>query len=235
MVGTLIESRGDHRLGPRRGGSLVSMVAHTALVVAVILATTTRTTVASLRPKIDVIHIIAPSNPPLHEPLAARTAALSLPTAPFVATLHVPTVISTEIPAIDFAAAVPPDNFGAARTPVVGNTCRFPCAAGDENDSSRSSVWSGNQLMMQLREKPVPPRYPESLRRAGISGDVLVRFVVDTVGNVDPESIEIITSTHDFFTAAVRESLARLRFNPAQVGIRRVPAAAVMPFHFTLR
>jgi protein TonB len=88
--------------------------------------------------------------------------------------------------------------------------------------------------MMRLIQKPVPPRYPEALRRAGIEGDVVVRFVVDTSGRVDPRSIDVVRSTHDAFTAAVRESLAKLRFAPATVGAHKVSALAIMPFRFRL-
>jgi protein TonB len=88
---------------------------------------------------------------------------------------------------------------------------------------------------MRLAEQPVPPRYPESLRRAGIEGDVVVKFVVDTTGRVDLRSVEIVSSTHDAFTLAVRESLGRLRFQPSVVGERKMNSLAVMPFRFTLR
>jgi periplasmic protein TonB len=89
--------------------------------------------------------------------------------------------------------------------------------------------------MMQLREPPVPPRYPEALRRAGIDGTVVVKFVVDTLGRVDMATVEVLSSSHDLFTIAVRETLAKVRFYPARVGERKVRAAAVMPFHFMLK
>jgi protein TonB len=88
---------------------------------------------------------------------------------------------------------------------------------------------------MQLREQVVAPRYPERLRQAGVEGKVVVKFVVDTLGRVDPATIEIMESTHDLFTAAVRETLARLRFNPATSGSRKVRATAMMPFEFRIR
>jgi protein TonB len=88
---------------------------------------------------------------------------------------------------------------------------------------------------MRLRQQPVPPRYPEALRAAGIDGSVLVKFVVDTTGRVDMTSIEIVSSTHELFTAAVRETLARLRFYPTEVNGKRVRTSAQMPFLFTLQ
>ena len=47
--------------------------------------------------------------------------------------------------------------------------------------------------------------------------------------------VEVTSSSHDLFTAAVRDALPRLRFYPATSGTRKVPAAGIMPFHFTLK
>ena len=55
------------------------------------------------------------------------------------------------------------------------------------------------------------PRYPESLRLAGIEGHVLVQFKVDTLGMVDPASVKFLSSTHDLFSRAVREALVNGR------------------------
>ena len=115
--------------------------------------------------------------------------------------------------------------------------CNGPCSPvrSSVEGNGEAPVWAGNDVAMRLRDRPVPPRYPESLRRAGIDGTVLVRFVVDTAGRVDPGSIEIVRSTHDAFTASVRESVLKLRFFPAVAGKAKVPARAMMPFQFTLR
>ena len=40
------------------------------------------------------------------------------------------------------------------------------------------------------------PAYPETLRTAGITGTVRVRFVVDTTGRAEPSSIRVLESTH---------------------------------------
>jgi protein TonB len=79
------------------------------------------------------------------------------------------------------------------------------------------------------------PRYPESLRQAGLDGRVLVRFIVDTIGKVDMNSVQVLESTHDLFARAVRDALGRFRFKPAEVRGRRIPAMAEMPFEFQMR
>ena len=78
------------------------------------------------------------------------------------------------------------------------------------------------------------PRYPESLRQAGISGRVVIRFVVDTLGSIDMTSVQVLESTHDGFARAVRDVLPRFRFKPSEVGGRRVRSLAEMPFEFTV-
>ena len=62
-----------------------------------------------------------------------------------------------------------------------------------------------------------------------------MRFVVDTTGRVDPASVEVLESSHELFTAAVRETLARLRFVPAEYNGKKASVAAMMPFQFTLK
>lgn len=78
------------------------------------------------------------------------------------------------------------------------------------------------------------PRYPESLRQAGIAGCVLVQFTVDTIGRVDMASLQIVESTHDRFTQAVRDILPAFRFTPASARGRRVPMLAEIPFEFSI-
>lgn len=97
------------------------------------------------------------------------------------------------------------------------------------------ALWSTSDVLMRLLADPVPPRYPEALRRAGVEGEVVVKFLVDTTGRVEMRTVEILRSTHEAFTAAVRETLTRLRFSPAVAGERKTNALAVMPFRFTLR
>ena len=52
---------------------------------------------------------------------------------------------------------------------------------------------------------PGPNRYPEVLRAAGISGRVVLEFVVDTSGHVDASSIKIVSTPYQGFNNAARE------------------------------
>jgi TonB family protein len=79
-----------------------------------------------------------------------------------------------------------------------------------------------------------PPTYPDMLRAAGVDGDVLVQFVVDTTGHADMRTLKILKSTHDLFTAAVRDALAKMEFAPAEVGHKKVKQLLQMPFEFSM-
>jgi TonB family protein len=80
-----------------------------------------------------------------------------------------------------------------------------------------------------------PPRYPLGLERAGIAGDVIAQFVVDTAGRVERGSIVIQQATHGDFAHAVRERLLVLRFVPARMRGRAVRQLVEQRFHFEVR
>lgn len=78
------------------------------------------------------------------------------------------------------------------------------------------------------------PRYPDALRAAKTEGSVLAQFVVGTDGVVDMNTFKVLKTDHDDFTAAVREALATMTFDPAQVKGKTVKQLVQMPFAFRL-
>lgn len=88
-------------------------------------------------------------------------------------------------------------------------------------------------------EKPVQalpggstPRYPDILRQAGVEGEVLAQFVVDTTGRAEMGSFKILKTSHDLFGTAVKNALPGMRFIPAEVGGRKVRQLVQQPFSF---
>jgi protein TonB len=77
-------------------------------------------------------------------------------------------------------------------------------------------------------------RYPDMLRSANVEGEVLVQFVVDTTGRADLSQFRVLRSSHDLFTAAVRNAIGQMRFYPAEIGGRKVKQLVQQPFNFTL-
>ena len=78
------------------------------------------------------------------------------------------------------------------------------------------------------------PHYPDMLRSANVEGEVIAQFVVDTNGRADMSTFKVIKSSHDLFTAAVKNALQNYRFYPAEVGGRKVKQLVQQPFQFTL-
>jgi protein TonB len=235
MFGTLIESRAARQ--KRTGSSVASVVAHVAIIGSAVAATATQEKRPDPPPQVVIVDYVPPVVPP-PEPMATSNPMrdATVIAAPKSVVLQTPSFVPTEIPPIDLNAAPTPVDFTARRIVGASVLCDRDCPrSGVGVDSAGRDSRTANDVMMRMREAPVPPRYPETLRRAGIEGEVVVKFVVDTTGRVDMGSVEVVRATHDAFVIAVRESLAKLRFNPSMVGERKVPALAMMPFHFTLR
>lgn len=77
-----------------------------------------------------------------------------------------------------------------------------------------------------------PPHYPDSLLGSRLSGRVVVEAVVDTLGRVEAGSVEVLVSSHQLFTTAVRDALASARFLPAILSGRKVRQVVQLPFAF---
>lgn len=76
------------------------------------------------------------------------------------------------------------------------------------------------------------PRYPRDLWSANVTGTVLAMFVLDTTGRADVRSLKIVRATRPEFVDAVKESLPRLEFAPAEVGGRRVKQLVQVVYRF---
>ncbi len=89
------------------------------------------------------------------------------------------------------------------------------------------------------REVDVPARwrvppvfvYPAVLKPRRISGYALVHMVVDTLGNVEEKSIEILDTPDWSFVGPLRETLLASRFEPAQLKGRPVKSSVSYQFN----
>jgi TonB family protein len=76
------------------------------------------------------------------------------------------------------------------------------------------------------------PEYPDSLRRQGIGGRVVIELVVNVDGSLDTASVQLVSSTHQLFTDAVQQALAGARFKVATLRSRPVRQVLQVPFVF---
>lgn len=235
MVGTLIESR--HRAPRRAGGATLSVAVHSVVISAAMLAgaraAPARLTRAALIPvQLRPPRTAAPAHtaaPPARSN-AHPTIRVPMIDVATIAFNHAP----TNVPSIAIPVASPgtidiaPTEAGFAS--VLGASGSGDASAGGNDDAP----WRGGELLMHIVRSSTP-HYPDVLRQAGIDGHVLVRFVVDTNGRVDPRNVQVLESTNELFTASVRAALPNFRFTPSVIRGHRVAATAEMPFEFTIR
>ena len=100
--------------------------------------------------------------------------------------------------------------------------------------SAASNVFFEFQVESPVRaaEGSCAPAYPDSLRAAGTTGEVVGQFIVDTKGMPEVESFKVIRSSHEAFTAAVRTALPCMRFTPARIRGGAVRQLVQRPFRF---
>jgi TonB family protein len=105
--------------------------------------------------------------------------------------------------------------------------------------SAPNATQSGRPYLESEVEKPVRmapgsggPVYPDSLRRLHVAGEVLVSFVVDTMGLAERDTFRELKSTNAAFTDAVIAALPLMRFFPAEVQGRKVRQLVQQPFVF---
>jgi TonB family protein len=78
------------------------------------------------------------------------------------------------------------------------------------------------------------PSYPETLLQKNIEGSTFVHYVVDTNGQVDTTTIQVVRTTHPEFALSVRQALARMKFRPAIQASRKVRQWVEQNFAFKI-
>ena len=234
MFNTLLESRATRTR--RTGGSLLSIVLHGTLIAAAVVVTGNAAISATVAAPLEELRFakIEPPRPVLPQAMPDRVFTAAPPPKGFQL-LRAPIDIPDDLPELDLTARpTNVDDFSGRGMPngrssgVVGLASVQPVPA--------DGVYSDAQV-----EKPVVlvagtggPQYPEMLRAAGLEGQVLAQFVVDTLGRADVTTFRALSSDHPLFTAAVRAALSRMRFLPAQVGGRNVAQLVHQPFQFSV-
>lgn len=102
---------------------------------------------------------------------------------------------------------------------------------------SRTTTYFSFQVDKPARmlASTVTPIYPNSLRRAGIGGEVDAEFTVDTTGRVDQAAgIKITNATDPLFEQAVRTALPKMTFAPAEIRGMRIKQLVQQPFTFAI-
>ena len=117
---------------------------------------------------------------------------------------------------------------------VVGGTGSVDQVPQDLRDSLYMA--ETGDLRFVHAEVVIQPRflYPLVLLEAGIDGRVVVQFVIDTLGAVEPGSVRVIEKTHEAFADAARTGMLLARFTPAHFGDRPVRQLTRWPVKFAM-
>src|SRR6185369_8882740 len=86
--------------------------------------------------------------------------------------------------------------------------------------------------MVERYEASAAPIYPPKLSALGKEGRVQATFVVDTTGQVDMASVEVLASDDPEFSESVRTALGEMRFHPAKRHGRAVRQLVEQRFNF---
>jgi protein TonB len=144
---------------------------------------------------------------------------------------HLPNVPGIDVQPVNLGTDIGDD--GGAEGPGDGLLTPGEAEAGGAGDHGARSIGTVEKVAVPLPGN-AQPVYPERLRSAGIEGSVVLRFVVDTSGRVEPGSMRVLQADHELFASAVRTALAKHRFIPAEVSARRVRMLVEQRFDFAI-
>jgi protein TonB len=236
MFNNLLESKAKRQ--KRLGGSFASVVAHAAVVVGLVVVTA-NAGIKNEKPKEEKVDFVEvkkdePKPPEPEKPPPPPDAVVTPPPPKGFQVLSAPVEIPNVIPDIDLSKKVT-DEADFSGKGVAGGVAKGV-------EGGKGPVPQGDQPYFDFQvEKPVVmapgsqgPAYPDMLRSAGIEGQVLAQFVVDTTGRADMGTFKALKSDNDLFTTAVKNALQRMRFLPAEVGGKKVKQLVQQPFQFSL-
>lgn len=118
------------------------------------------------------------------------------------------------------------------------STCGSALAAPEDAQAGKSSKASGIQAFDLKMLDRVPtvkfqarPEYPVNLRKAGVTGEVVVDFIVDIEGNV--VNAFALRSTQKEFEAPAVAAVSQWKFKPGEKGGRKVHTHMQVPIVFS--
>jgi protein TonB len=221
MAFALIES--DRKIGRSLlGGSVPSLIIHSAVIGAAVLATlSARQDTSSVAADTTLVFLAPPTEPTPPPP----QPELSVPLKGFQ-TVDVAAVIPTAIPPVTLQERFDPKDFSGVGVEGGRGTGVEP---GPDQVYAASAVDEQPLLLAAS-----PPTYPALLRDAGITGRVLLQAVIDTTGRVDPGSVQVLRSPNPGFEIPSRQWILRALFRPARLGGRLVRVIVNLPLDFSI-
>jgi len=257
----LIESKKTNKKGRSPAGTIFSIILHSAIIFLAVFATA-RAGSKPEKVKAENVRFVEvkknePPPPPKKElPPPPKEAPKPKANAPKVVEVQLPKEvpvappqgfkvvppvvnIPTSVPTVDLSAALTNEKDFSGKGVAGGSSTGVKGGTGNEGDSGKAAGAADHGPYMEFQvEKAVEkiggdaPNYPESLKAAGVQGEVLAQFVVNESGRYESGTLKILKSSNSEFTAAVKDALPRMKFSAAQIGGKKVQQLVQMPFQF---
>lgn len=228
MFAQLIASRAPQRRSP--AGFAASITLHVIVVAGAVLLTS-----HAPLPRAPRVQLVVPwVAPPVRPRPVTPVPPGAVPRATGPSIINVPVTVPDIIPPVDpLRALINTDKPFVFKVGVPSHAGSLaPVAA---NDPATAFLDSQVEVQVVFDARSPMPRYPQFLRDAGVEGETLLRFVVDTLGRVESGTVQVVQSTHPAFAIAVQAVLPQMRFSPARVGERKVRQLVEFPLQFRLR
>ena len=233
MFNTLIESKPKKQKST--GGTIFSIVMHAVLGGLLIYATANAGQELREEKTEEVKFVEVPKDeppPPEKAPPPPDVVAAPPPPKGFQV-LAAPIEIPDEIPEVDLTKAVTNEDDFTGKGVQGGSGSGVEGGTGPVDPNQAYFEFQVEKPALSVPGNP-SPRYPDVLRESNVEGEVLAQFVVDTEGKADMKTFKVLKSSHDLFTASVRNVLPQMKFYPAEVGGRKVKQLVQLPFAFKL-
>lgn len=237
MFNQLIESK---RKKQRNTGSTVFSIVFHGTLIAIAAVATAHAAIENEKPKQEKIQFVEVKKdeppPPKKEapPPPPKDVTVAPPPPKGFQVLQAPPIVPVKIPDIDLSKKVTnADDFsgkgvaGGIAKGVVGGTGPVP------NDNQTYFEYQVEKPAAAAEGNP-SPTYPEALRSSGVEGEVDAQFTVGIDGRADMSTFKVLKATNDLFAAAVRATLPRMKFYPAEVGGHKVKQVVQQAFMFNI-
>lgn len=234
--------------GGRRTGSwsprtiLISVVVHGVLLAGAVYAS-----VATPQAEEEPEELVTFLEIPEEAPPAPEAPPPPPPEAPPAATPPPPQGFQELIPPIEPPSVIPdvdnslpavnPEDFsgvgqaGGVAQGVEGGTPQPIAAVDSSTFAYETHVLSRQPELRNLAQvrSYMERSYPRTLRDAGVGGNVILQFVVEADGTVDPTSVTVIESSHEQFAGVSKQVAERFRFRAGVYQDREVRVLVRMP------
>jgi len=223
VFNNLIESNRKSNKKGAFGLGVVSLIGHSAIVLAAGVATLTA---GEKQDDTVVDTAMVFLNQEEQKKPEEQPPVVDVPQLKGFQTVVAPTDIPTNIPPINLQEHFDPKDY---------------TGTGVEGGIGTGIVPSGDQVFMEsvVEERPElltrpPLQYPDLLRQAGVQGRVLVQAIIDTSGRAEPASVKVIQSPNPGFDQSAKNLILKALFRPARVHGRAVRVLVNLPIDFTI-